>query len=152
VLVPVEPELFELVMPLELWPLWPDEPYWLLPVVEPCWFEPYVEFELVSLEEPIVLLPFGFACAVPLTPDEFMLPLTPDEFMLPLAVAEPLSVVAVPLEVVPWFGLVAAVPAVACPPSMEPCCVVPVALAVLVSLFELEHAAINAAAAIAVPT
>jgi len=100
----------------------------------------------VSLEEPIVddEVPLGFVCAVPLTPDEFM---------LPLAVAELSLVVAVPLAVVlPWFGLVAAVPAVAWPPSIEPCWVVPVLLAVFVSLFELEHAAIKAAAAIAVPT
>jgi len=87
---------------------------------------------------------FGFMLAVPLAPVEPM---------LPLAVAL-LSVDRVlPFMVeVSVFGLLAAVPAVAWPPSTVPCWVVPVALAVLVSLFELEQAAIRAAAAIAVPT
>jgi len=84
---------------------------------------------------------FGLAWAVPLTPDEFM---------LPLALVSPDRVV--PLAVALLFGLVAAVPAVDWVPSTDPCCVVPVLLAVFVSLFVLEHAAIRAAAAIAVPT
>jgi hypothetical protein len=97
---------------------------------------------LESVDEPIepVAL-FGFACAVPLTPDEFM---------LPLALVSPDRVV--PLAVALLFGLLAAVPAVDWVPSTDPCWVVPVLLAVFVSLFVLEHAAIRAAAAIAVPT
>ncbi|TMA16808.1 MAG: hypothetical protein E6J85_17825 [Deltaproteobacteria bacterium] len=97
---------------------------------------------LESLVEPIVPeVLFGFVCA---------LPLTPDELMLPLALVSPDFVV--PLAVAPLLGLVATVPPVDWVPSTEPCCVVPVLLAVFVSLLELEHAAIRAAAAIAVPT
>ncbi|MFL5422152.1 MAG: hypothetical protein ACJ79Y_15435 [Myxococcales bacterium] len=103
-----------------------------------------------------------FVSMLPLVPVEPMLPLAPVEPMLPLAPVEPMLPLAVALlsvdRVVPFtvelsvLGFVAAVPAVAWPPSTVPCWVVPVALAVLVSLFELEHAAIRAAAAIAVPT
>jgi len=92
---------------------------------------------------PLVLPAFGLTCALPLVP-------TPDEFMLPLAVALLSVVPVVPLALA--LGLLAAVPAVDWVPSTDPCCVVPELLAVLVSLFELEHAAIKAAATIAVPT
>src|SRR5207302_10443781 len=72
---------------------------------------------------------------------ELLVPMVPFELVEPCAVTEP------------WFGLLLAVPAVACPPSIEPCCVVPVLPAVLVSLLELAHAPnISAAAASAVPT
>jgi hypothetical protein len=96
-----------------------------------------------ELIEPVLL--FGFACAVPLE-------LTPGEPTVPVAVLLVSPDRVVPLAVALLFGLLAAVPAVDWVPSTDPCCVVPVLLAVFVSLFVLEHAAIRAAAAIAVPT
>jgi len=131
-------------LPEVLWPevLWPELllPHWLLPEVEPCevpWFE------LVVLESPAELIE-------PLLLPVLAVALVPDVPMLPLAVAPLSLVLALPLAVA--LGFDAAVPAVDWVPSTEPCWVVPVLLAVFVSLFELEHAAINAAAAIAVPT
>ena len=124
--------------------LWPEVllPHWLLPDVEVPWEVPWL-FALMVLEslvEPIV----------PLVLPVFAVELVPDEFMLPLAAALRSVVLAVPLAVA--LGFDAAVPAVDWVPSTEPCCVVPELLAVFVSLFEPEHAAIKAAATIAVPT
>src|SRR5438067_3717896 len=132
------------MLPDVVWPevlFWPN---WLLSLVDVPWAELVV---LESPDELIVplLLVLGFACAVPLA-------LTPDELMLPLAVAVLSVDRVVPLAVAVLFGFVAAVPAADWVPSTDPCCVVPVLLAVFVSLLELEHAAIRAAAAIAVPT
>ena len=125
--------------------LWPELllPHWLLPDVEvPCEV-PWFEFALMVLESPAELIE-------PLVLPVFAVALVPDEFMLPLAVALLSLVLALPLAVA--LGFDAAVPAVDWVPSTEPCWVVPEALAVFVSLFELEHAAIRAAATIAVPT
>jgi len=127
--------LFQLLVPEVPWP---EVPFWAEVEDEP-WLEPVVLESVDVPIEPEAL--FGLAWAVPLTPDEFM---------LPLALVSPDRVV--PLAVALLFGLVAAVPAVDWVPSTDPCCVVPVLLAVFVSLFVLEHAAIRAAAAIAVPT
>jgi hypothetical protein len=150
VLWPCEP-----LLPEAVWPEVPFWPHWLLPVAAVPWFELVVlesPDELI-VDEPVLLfgvacepvLLFGVACAVPLE-------LTPDELMVPLALVPVSPALVVPLAVALLFGLLAAVPAVDGVPSTDPCCVVPVLLAVFVSLFEPEHAAIRAAAAIAVPT
>jgi hypothetical protein len=81
--------------------------------------------------------------------DEADAPVCPDEPTLPLADVS----VELPCAVtVPWLGFVEADPAVDWPPSIEPCCVVPDCVLAVprVSLLELEHAAIRAAAASAV--
>jgi hypothetical protein len=83
----------------------------------------------------------GVACDDEDAPVEPVADVSPE---LPWAVIEP--------EL--WFGLEAAVPAVDCPPDIDPLCVVPVDCVLAwprVSLFEPEQAAIKAAAASAVP-